>query len=206
MHIALIGGIGTGKTDTAKKLCELVENTEYMYMSRFAVRISMALLNTSHPDLLKYTRSEYVNTILSNLDEPELSFKRAEMDEFASNVFKRYGPTVVGEVALAAVPEGKTGVFDGVAMTDNVRYMKENGVKIIGLECSFETQMERRLEQKRDIDPERRTEMAKQILATQGLYELERIMPLADIRYDTDKMNQLEVACAIAPVILFARQ
>jgi len=206
MHVALIGGPGAGKTNASKELCEHLNDSEYVYMSRYAVRIPMALQHLSHPDLLTYSRQEYIDAVLSNLDAQELKFKRAEMDVFASNVFKRYGPNVAGEIAFASVPEGKIGVFDGVATVENVKYMKEKGVYIVGLKCAFETQLKRRLEDGRDIDPKGRTEMSKQILATQKLYELERIMPLADVIYNTDCMSALEVACAIAPVILAVRQ
>ena len=206
MHVALIGGLGTGKTDTSKTLCEHLADSEYVYMSRFAVRIPMALQHMSHPDLLNYSRKEYVDAVLSNTDMPEVKASRPEMDAFAKNVFKRYGSTVTCEIALAAVPEGKTGVFDGVATIENVRYMKERGVYIVGLTCSFETQVQRRLEDKRDIDPKERSAMIKQIRDTQELFETRKCMPLAHIVYNTEKMNQIEVACAIAPVVMVVRK
>lgn len=206
MHVALTGGLGTGKTTTARKLCDLVEDTHYVYMSRYSVRIPMALRKTSHPQILNYSRQEYINTILSNPEIPEFHFGRAEVDAFGMIVFARHGPAVAGEIALAVVPTGKTGVFDGVATAENVSYMKSKGVYIVGLHCSFETQTQRRLEQKRDIDPTERTPMIKQIHDTQRFYETEKCMQLAHIKYDTDKLNETEIACAIAPVILAVRK
>lgn len=202
MHVALIGGLGTGKTWASRSLCKLVEDTSYIYMSLYAVRIPMALCRTSHPKLLTYSRQEYINTVLSNTEIPGFHFDRSEMDAFGKKVFKRYGPAVVGEIALAVVPHGKTGVFDGIATVDNVVYMKSKGVYIVGLECKFKTQVERRLEDARDIDPKERLAMEKQIRDTQKLFETEKCLSLAHVVYDTDRMSELGVAYAVAPRIM----
>jgi hypothetical protein len=206
MHVALIGGLGTGKTETAKKLCELVEDSEYMYMSRFAVRIPMALQRMSHPNLLTYSRDEYINTILSNIDAPEIKALRLEMDAFGAQVFKKYGANVAGEIALAAISNDKIGIFDGVATVANVAFMADKGVYIVGHECTFETQVKRVLGRKRDIDPKERSAVEKQIRDTQAFFETERCMTLTHIVYDTDKMNTIELACAIAPVAMLGRK
>lgn len=206
MHVALVGGPGTGKTETAKKLCDLVEDSEYIYMSRFAVGIPMALQRLSHPCLLDYSRQEYINTVLSNIDAPEVDATRTELNEFGRQIIKKYGPTVMIEAAFAAIPNDKTGIIDNVGTVANVGYLLDKGVYVVGHQCLFETQVRRMLERAKKMDSKKRPGIEEQIRDTEKLFELDRCMSLGHIVYDTDKWNTVELACAIAPVAMTGRR
>jgi len=48
-NILLIGGMGSGKSTLAVRLLRENPNANYIYMSKFNVRIPMALIATTHP-------------------------------------------------------------------------------------------------------------------------------------------------------------
>ncbi len=199
MHVGLIGGLGTGKTTLAKAIIQRFPKVAYVYMSRYAVRIPMALHKTTHPQLLTYPRDKYIDTILANTQAPEQACSRAEMDAFGKEVFSKYGSTIAGEIVLRTA--NKTTVFDGLATIANVTYMKEHGVHVVGLYCPFETQVARRLKDARDIDPKKRSELERQIRSTEEFYEIGKIMELADTLYDTNKLNSAQIAEDLMPVL-----
>ncbi len=202
MHIALIGGPATGKTTLAKTLQEAAPGLFYAYMSKYAARIPMSLQATTHPRILNYSLKKYINTIVSNQDAEELKFTRAEMDEYGRKAIERHGATIIGKTALAVAPASRSAIFDNIATAASVTLLKNKGVYIVGLQCAFETQVKRRLENPRDIDPKERSELEKQLHNTPRLFQTELCLQLAHVTYDTDRMRPDEIAREILlPII-----
>jgi dephospho-CoA kinase len=201
MHIGLTGAPGSGKTTLAKALQELVPDLFYVYMSRFAVRIPMTLRRTTHPNILEYSRNKYITAVLANQNVQEPPFTRAEMDEYGRLVFERFGPAVIGEIALDAVPSGRVAVFDGIATPENAKYMKRLHTYIVGLTCPFETRVQRRLANPRDIDPKEKSQLERQLRETEEHYYTDESLRIAHVVYDTEKMRAREIAQCIIPRI-----
>ena len=201
MHIGLTGAPGAGKTELATALIDSLPELFYVYMSRFAVRIPLTLRATTHPNILNYSRNKYITAVLANQDVEEPPFTRAEMDAFGKQVFAHYGPAVIGEIALDAVPSGRIAVFDSIATPENVEYLKRLGTYIVGLTCPFETRVQRRLKAPRDIDPKEKSELERQIRETEAHYDSEECLNIAHAVYNTERMRAAEIAQLIAPRI-----
>jgi len=199
MHIGLTGAPGAGKTTLATALVDLIPALFYVYVSRFAVRIPMTLRDTIHPKILEYSRNKYITVVLANQGVQEMPFTRAEMDAYGRQVFARYGPEVMGEIILDAVPAGKTAVFDGVGTPENIQYLKRHGTHIVGLDCSFETRVQRRLENPRDIDPKEPSELEEQMRETEEHFYSDECLRIAHYVYNTERMQPAEIAQCIIP-------
>lgn len=187
--IALIGGMGSGKTTLAEALMNENPEINYVYGSKYIVRIPMTLIGRDHPNLLSYPKEKLIDTVLENEHIEWDNFSRQEMDEFCQKVADIYGGTFNAEMFLRAGSSERQNVFDNIAKASNVRYLKDKGVYVVGLDCSFETQVERRLKDRKDIDPAERILMKRQVSQTNAYFEIEEIMKLADAVYGTDNVG-----------------
>lgn len=192
--ILLIGGPGTGKTTLAKELVKRIPNAEYYYGSRYGVRIPMTLVATSKPDLLSLSKEQYLQTILQHKDISTMTFSREAMDAFGEQLFQRYGNSILAEVTHTVRDKNRVTIIDNSARQGNVGYHKKKGVFIVGLFCSLETQLQRRKAEARDIDFKDEDALRKDILRSMHYFEMDKILKLADVVYDTDIRETEDIA------------
>ena len=108
------------------------------------------------------------------------------MDDFARHVTDKYGPTFYGELAFSLVQDDKPTLVDNQAGEVNVRFLQDKGFYVVGLACSFENQMKRRLENTKQMDPTDCLTLERQIHETNHYFEIVHSLPLAHVRYNTD--------------------
>jgi len=191
-NIATIGGMGSGKTELAKAIQSLDPTVNILYMSMYGARIPMTLAATTHPDLLKLSKQEYIEAILSNQHVPLLSLvgQRQQMDEFERKVLDAYGNDIFASIALGALVPGVQNLADNVIIVPNVKQFKDRGFYIVGCTCDFYSRVERCYARKKDIDPKERVQIAAQIRKTDNYFESDWTIKLADIVYDTTALGK----------------
>jgi len=180
--------MGSGKTALAKALLEQKPELKYLYMSTYAVRIPMSLAATSRPDLLSLPKPEFIAAILANRDIDWADFTRQEMDDFGREIYQLFGNTIIAEVVSEAMQDGQY-VLDNVLGVSNVTYFKERRVYIVNLHCSPETQLQRRLRDRKNIDPAEGSSLEEQIRKSNEFFEIDDVRALAHVVYDTDAMT-----------------
>ncbi len=190
-NILLIGGMASGKTTLVEALMKADPSINDINMSNYAVKIPMTLISKDHPDLMSYPKNIYIDTILKNqtVDEDLFRYKRREMDEFCQKVRDVYGETILAELGFLASDIHKQNVIDNIAKVPSVKYLKDQGFYVVGLECSFEDQIQRRLENPKSIDHPSRYKLEEQIMRTNAFFEIRDTTKLADKVYDTRKIR-----------------
>lgn len=187
--ILLVGGTGSGKTTLAEALVSENPGMNYIYMSKYAVRIPMSLIATTHPHLLSLSKFDYIQSVFANKDVECTVFFRQEMDEFVERISDIYGSTFIAELALDALVPDRPNIVDNAPKAENVRFLKENGLYVVSLHCKPETQLQRRLNERKKIDPSDEHLLRRQIEQTNRYFEIEETRKLADVVYDTDKIG-----------------
>ena len=188
-NIALIGGVGAGKTTLATTLMQEDQSLHYIYMSKYGSRIPLTLIATSCPDLLTLSRNEYIRIIMRNQDIPLQEFTRQQMEEFNIHVDEVYGDSITSDIVLRLIDIRQHYLADNVHKVSNVRRFKENRFYIVGLHCRFETQVLRRLKDRKPIDPEDISLLERQVQLSNRVFQISDIMQLADLSYDTDQVS-----------------
>jgi len=188
-NILLIGGMGSGKNTLGIALRLEVPKLHYIYVSKYAARIPMTLISSTHPDLLDSPKSEYIDTILKNEGIELKPFQRQEMDEYGMRVMEEYGKTIFAETAIRATKPEIPNLVDNIPLVENVQYLKDRGFYVVGLECSFEAQVRRCLKRGKDIDPSNTEELEEQIKGTNEFFDIEKTLKLADKVYNTDTVR-----------------
>ncbi len=185
--IAVVGGVGSGKTTFSEALISVDSGYHRVYMGKYNVMIPMTLIATSCPSLLSFGKDEYIRFVIDNSGIELIDFPRHELDEYLVSATKTYGETIAAEMGWAACIHTKPNVIDGVPGVENVRYLKKRGVFMVGLSCEPDIRMKRRLQDKKPMDPKDEDELMHQIKSTDDLYQLQGILGLADIVFDTDE-------------------
>lgn len=187
-NIILIGGMGTGKTTLVDTLKQQYPEMHHIYWSKYAVRIPLTLIANGHDDLLSLPKARYIDTILEHQDIPiSPTLFRPTMDEYCERVTETFGDEFFGELALALIVQDTPNLVENMAKRANVRYLRERGFYIVGLDCPFETQVERRWKQKRDVDSyESIEELATQIAINNRFLEIPESLEFAHVIYNTE--------------------
>jgi chloramphenicol 3-O-phosphotransferase len=183
--ILLIGGMATGKTTLAKAIQTTAPNANYIYMAELAVGLPMTLQATVMPNILSKTRGEYIATMRDYNETPCRIFPRAQADAFGQQVMDTYGATIFAEIGYDARKPNKVNILDNIPKVANVQHLKDRGVLVVGLRCSFDQQVKRRTEQRKPNDPIASDDIARQIRSTSQYFELPDILQLADVVFDT---------------------
>ncbi|MFC1730887.1 AAA family ATPase [candidate division KSB1 bacterium] len=200
-NILLIGGMGSGKTTLADALVNENPDMNYIYMSKYAVRIPMSLIASTQPNLLSLPKPEYIKTVFENKDIRLVDFSRQNLDYFANMISEAYGETFIAELALSAIMPDKQNIVDNVPKVANVSYLKDKGLYIVSLHCKPETQLQRRLKAQKDIDHSDESDLKRQIEQTNRFFEVEAIRGLADVIYDTDDIRIEDYAIVARRII-----
>ena len=149
----------------------------------------MTLIATTHPDLLRLPKNEYIETIFDNEHIEWMDFSRQELDDFLKKITEQYGETILAEVGIRATKPEVPNVFDSVPRVENIKYLKGRGFYIVGLRCKFETQLKRSLGRKKEIDPADETPLRKQIESTDAYFQMDEMLKRADVVYNTDEVE-----------------
>lgn len=192
--ILLIGGMASGKTTLAKAMLKEDRSIHYVPMSDYVVKIPMTLLTTTHPQILELQRiSQYIDTIIENryvgIDQELFSSQRDMMDKFGQAVMDTYGETAPAEIAIRAARPTARNIIDNIPKAANVRYLQERGFYIVGLKCSFESQVQRRLDDPKGIGHADRQLLEEQVRNTNAYFKVDDSLNLADIVYNTDNIR-----------------
>jgi hypothetical protein len=173
----------------------------------YGARIPMTLAATTHPDLLKLTKQEYIHAILSNQHVPLLSLEgqRQKMDEFERQVLNAYGQDIFANIAFGALVTGVQNLADNVIIVPNVKYFKDRGFYIVGCTCDFSTRVDRCYHRKKDIDPKDRPGIALQITKTDNYFESDRTIKLADMVSDTTHLGKEDYPLIAQEVLRITR-
>ena len=168
--ILLTGGMGSGKTTLGNALMVTNPGMNYIYVSKYSVRIPMTLISTSRPDMLSLHKSGYIDTVLANQDIDLVAFSRQEMDNYGGKISQIFGDTIIAELVLKAALQDVQNLVDSVPKAVNVRCLKERNFYVVNLRCEPETQLQRRLRERKDIDPPERSSLKRQIKKTNAYF------------------------------------
>lgn len=188
-NILLTGGMGSGKSELAKALVSENPNINYIYTSKYAVRIPLSLIATTNPELVSLSKSDYIETIFKNIEIPSVNYSREDMDDFGQIITDTIGATIIAELALRACMPGLQNLVDNMPKVSNVKYLIDKGFYVVNFHCKPETQLERRLKNKKDIDPSEISSLEKQIQKTNSYFEIGLLQKLSHVSYDTDKLH-----------------
>ncbi|MFA6888853.1 MAG: zeta toxin family protein [Candidatus Woesearchaeota archaeon] len=198
-NIVLCGGPGSGKTTFAKLFIEKVPTYRYQYMSFPAVRIPMTLLQTTHPQLLELSKKEYLKIIKENKNIQVLHHTRTECSIFGRKLMEKYGPQIMGEAGYSFCNEKLT-ILDGLAGVQSLLFLKEKRFLVIGFRCNLSTQVERRMNNMKDIDSQENIE--QMIRETNEYLHATDCVQNADTVYDTDVMKTEDIVEDVIKKIL----
>lgn len=188
--VLLIGGMGAGKTTLARKLREEYPNFHYVYLGEDVILRPMRLQTSRYPDLLSKPKEEYIHIVVHEDADVSIAPSRQERNDFTERIHRVYGETINAEIARAVRRRDQPNIFDNIPKRVNVSYLKERGVYIVGLECRFETQVERRLRDGRELDPHDRKALEELVKRANHLFEVPEILELADVIHDTDNVKE----------------
>ena len=186
-NLVLIGGPASGKTTLATALKSAADGLTYVYMAKYAVRIPLTLIEIAGPGRMSLPKSDYICAVIANENITTSKFSRERMDRYARQLIYLQGEAIVGELGYAVAQGCEPCVLDGTARSAGVRYLKEKGFYVVGLDCSFENQVKRRIATPRDIDPRDQSGLEKQIRETNELLQIPEALQFADKTYDTNK-------------------
>lgn len=199
--LLLIGGPGVGKTTLAEVIKKEIPDINYVYLSKYNVRIPLTLIATTHPNLMSLPKEEYVEKIYENEDIQLNKFTREELDNHIRNVIETYGRDIIGELAFRSAKDHDQTLIDSITGVENVKFLKDRNFYVLGLYCDFNTQLKRRLEHRKEIDPSDPSELEKQVKSTNELYGVPEILDLAHVNYDTDKIRSSEITKEVIKAI-----
>ncbi len=184
-NLVIVGGTGSGKTTLANALQRELPELNYVYVSKYAVRIPMTLIADGHPDLLSLTRNNYVDAIVRNSSVELGDFSRDSMIDFAYSLVRTYGRRIILDVVAPFMKENKPNLLDNVAKRGNVEYLKTMGFYVVGLKCSLESQVKRRFGDRlaSGVDC---SELEEEVQRSNEFFKVDGCLKQADVVYDTD--------------------
>lgn len=187
--ILLIGGMGSGKTALARALVEASDlDVNYLYSSLYNVRIPLMLIKKDI-DMLSLSRQEFIETVRKNTGIETEDFPRDVTDKFGEKLSSKYGETFFAEVMFGVRDSRRNNLFDNMPGVDNVRYLKDLGVYVVGLRCSFDNQVQRRIKDRKAIDPVEREDIILQVRKTNDYFNISHTVELANYVVDTDDIR-----------------
>jgi len=184
----IVGGMGSGKST----LCSAVDKifkVNHVHPGTCAVKVPMTLIETTHPHLLKLPQNIYIKTVLEHRTIKTNKFDRDETDDYGKQLERKYGNTFLADLVGALADPDLPNLIESVPCASNIRCLQERGWYILGLTCSFDTQVKRRLDNPKPIDPTDRKEMVNQVKRTNAYYEVPQQLSLADKVYDTEQFR-----------------
>jgi GTPase SAR1 family protein len=187
--VLLIGGTRTGKTTLANALRHEMSEINYIYLAKYSTQIPMTLIAKKEPELLEKERGPYIFEILENRGIELMSFSPEEMDQFSQQVRETYGENIMAEIVLFLLNHDKPNLVDNIAKKKSVEFLKDRGFYVVGLHCDVKTQLQRRWKDRKDKDPQDRSELERQIISTNEFFEIEECLKLASVRYNTDRIK-----------------
>jgi len=190
VNYVIIGGPGSGKTTFAKALAGVYEargvSAEIIWTSWYTTRVPLAL-QLGGTNLFSLSREEYKEVIFNHAhDSIPPPPPRPQMDAFGAKVKETFGETMDAEL-LAVLMDHPVSIATSMAGRANVAALRQSGCYVIGLTCSLETHVARRLGNPKDIDPVSRAEMENIIRGTNQFYEIPDSFLLAHRMIDTDR-------------------
>ncbi len=182
-NIVLVGGTGSGKTTLANALQRELPELNYVYVSKYAVRIPMTLMADGHPDLLSLSRNNYVDAIVRTHSVELRDFSRDDMLNFSYNLVRTYGRRIILDVVAPFTVDKRPNLLDNVAKAGNVEYLKTMGYYVVGLNCSLENQVKRRFGKL--ADDADCSDLEMQVHRSNEFFMVDKCLKLADVVYDT---------------------
>ena len=183
--VVIIGGMGAGKSTLCKALGLAVPQSHYLYAGKYIAQLPFAL-HRKNPDLFLLPRATFIDTVLANQDMPIPPARREDLNTAAERAFAAYGELVEADLVLRARKTGVPNVIDSLACVVNVERAKQEGLYLVGLECSFETQVQRCLARRKDIDPTDKAGIDHFVRWYNDILHVDQTLPLAHKRYTTD--------------------
>ena len=213
--VAIIGGPGTGKDTLVSGLESRIPRLHKIYMAQVMAYIPLRIVseeNTSlldlpsdrwkEADVFKCSRAEYIARLLERQNYTDFpKIERQKLIDMGKTVREVYGDNAEAVFCSAFRLDGRVNVFNNVSRTANVKYLKDSGVYVVGLHCSFDEQVRRRMNEARDIDPKKPDELATLIRRNIDTFETEACLLLADVKYDTMRQTKDQIADSVAELL-----
>lgn len=191
VDIAIVGGMGTGKTTI----------TELLANETSAVPVNLSHLVTSVPlhlqqqgyDLLKLDKHDYVRLIIEHATDDIPPFSRKAKHKYTRRLLRRYGKRMPAELALAS-HNGYPRIFDGVSLVASVNHLMDRHTYVAGLTCPEDLRIERCLGRNRNGDAQTIEQFRDQLQEDDQLRETNELLYIVDNVFDTSAQTPTEIA------------
>lgn len=194
MDIALCGGPATGKDTLKQYLHEAADEKglphQIIYMSTYAVRIPMRLEDTGIK--MPEQKDKFIDMVvregvLSGIVEKR--FPRREMDKYRARLEEKFGETYLGELALALRDSHKINIYNNIPGEPNLALLRQNNVYVVKMTCSLDTQVERIMDRKKNIDPSTEEEVREQVASSNSSFGIHEFRSV-DLYVNTDRIPE----------------